>query len=88
MRKGAVDLVLRGHTDSVTSVSLNPNGTHLLTNSMDSSIRSWDIRPFVSNENNRCELNFVGARHGAEKVLLRTSWSPNGDRVCSGSADR
>lgn len=41
-----------GHTDTITSISLSPDGNFLLSNSMDHSIRLWDIRPFVVG--NRC----------------------------------
>jgi Prp8 binding protein len=74
--------------DTITGLALNPNGTHLLSTAMDSALCSWDIRPFVVNENQRCERMFAGARHGAEKMLLRCSWSPDGDQVACGSADR
>jgi Prp8 binding protein len=36
-----------GHTDTVTCLSVHPDGTHLLSNSMDQTLRQWDIRPFV-----------------------------------------
>lgn len=77
--------------DTITGLSLNPAGTHLLSNSMDSCLRSWDIRPFFEGsgaEDERCDRSFDGLRHGAEKVLLRCSWSPDGERVTGGSADR
>ena len=77
--------------DTVTGLALNPAGTHLLSNSMDSLLRAWDIRPFfegTGSEDERCERTFEGLRHGAEKVLLRCAWSPNGERVTCGSADR
>jgi Prp8 binding protein len=55
---------------------------------MDSSVGCWDIRPFVENENNRFELNYEGVHHGAEKNLLRCSWSSNQEMISCGSADR
>ena len=39
---------LSGHTDTVTYLALSPDGTHLLSNSMDSTLRAWDVRPFVA----------------------------------------
>jgi len=52
------------------------------------SLRCWDVRPFVSDENSRCERLFDGVHHGAEKLLLRCAWSADEQRVASGSADR
>lgn len=42
------DLVLEGHTDTITGLSLSPDGNHLLSNAMDSQLRCWDVRPFAS----------------------------------------
>ena len=79
--------------DTITGLSLNSAGTHILSNSMDSLLRSWDIRPFVSSSGSdsagsRCERIYDGVHHGAEKLLLRSAWSPDGERVTCGSADR
>ena len=46
-------LVLRGHTDSITSVQLNSDGTQILSNSMDNTVRCWNVKPFCLSEN-RC----------------------------------
>ena len=42
------DLILEGHTDTVTGLALSPDGNHLLSNAMDSQLRCWDVRPFVA----------------------------------------
>lgn len=76
----------KGHTDTITSLSLHPKGTHLLSNSMDGTLRSWDIRPFCNK--NRLHKTFQGATHNAEKGLLKCAWSPDGTMVTGGSADR
>lgn len=39
---------LPGHTNSVTSLKVSPDGQTLLSNSMDSTVRTWNIRPFVA----------------------------------------
>eukprot|EP01035_Chromulina_nebulosa_P026856 gene26856-35223_t len=36
----------------------------------------------------RCLKTVLGAHHGAEKLLLKCSWSPDQDRISCGSADR
>ena len=75
--------------DTVTGLSLNPAETHILSNSMDSNLRCWDIRPFFAGAGiDRCERNYDGVHHGAEKVLLKAAWSVDGERVACGSADR
>jgi Prp8 binding protein len=77
--------------DTITGMALSPTGTHILANSMDSVLRAWDVRPFFQGsgfEDERCERRFEGHRHGAEKLLLKCSWSPDGERVACGSADR
>mmetsp|Transcript_35585 Transcript_35585/g.40530 ORF Transcript_35585/g.40530 Transcript_35585/m.40530 type:complete len:333 (+) Transcript_35585:64-1062(+) len=78
--------VMKGHTDTITSLSLHPQRTHILSNSMDGTIRSWDIRPFVTGK--RYDKSFLGSTHNAEKGLLKCSWSADGKMVSGGSADR
>ena len=41
---------MKGHNDTVTSLALSNCGSFVLTNSMDNSLRIWDIRPFVTKE--------------------------------------
>jgi Prp8 binding protein len=74
--------------DTITCLSLNPKGTHILSNSMDSTLRTWDIRPFVDGGKKRHDKTFVGGTHNAEKGLLNCAWSPDGSMVTGGSADR
>lgn len=85
-------MVLEGHTDTVTGLSLNVDGTKLLSNGMDAQLLSWDVRPFLAEGMSRCQQSFAGARHGAEKVLLKCNWSTPGtdtsEQVSCGSADR
>lgn len=79
-------MTLSGHTDTVTGMRLSPDGTHLLTNAMDNTLRMWDLRPYAPT--NRCTKVFVGHQHNMEKHLLHCDWSPDGKAVTSGSADR
>jgi Prp8 binding protein len=87
-----LDLVLKGHKDTVTGLALSPDGDHLLSNGMDATVRCWDVRPYAAGTGmageSRCESVAVGAQHGAEKNLLRCAWSPDGRYVTAGSADR
>ena len=41
LRKGEVSQTLSGHTDTITGLSLSPDGNHLLSNSMVSGPCLW-----------------------------------------------
>uniref|UniRef100_A0A7S2XUZ9 Anaphase-promoting complex subunit 4 WD40 domain-containing protein n=1 Tax=Fibrocapsa japonica TaxID=94617 RepID=A0A7S2XUZ9_9STRA len=86
VRKGQVSLELEGHHHTITGMSLSPDGSYLLTNSMDNTLRQWDVRPFV--QGSRCSKVYTGLQHNFEQTLLRCGWSPSGEQVASGSADR
>mmetsp|Transcript_12642 Transcript_12642/g.20823 ORF Transcript_12642/g.20823 Transcript_12642/m.20823 type:complete len:362 (+) Transcript_12642:135-1220(+) len=81
-------MTMKGHTDTITCLSLNPKGTHILSNSMDGTLKTWDVRPFVDSGKKRHDKTFVGGTHNAEKGLLNCSWSADGTMVSGGSADR
>ncbi len=51
-------MVLKGHTDTVTGLRTSPDGTHLISNSMDNTLRAWDMRPYAPQ--NRCVKLFTG----------------------------
>jgi Prp8 binding protein len=77
---------MSGHTDTVTALALHPESTHVLSNSMDQTLKSWDIRPFCTGKRN--DKTFVGHRHHADKgQLLKCSWSADGGMVTGGSSD-
>jgi len=59
----------------------------LASNAMDSSVRIWDVRPFVGNAS-RALNELYGAAHGFDKNLLRCSWSPDDKFIAAGSSDR
>jgi len=84
-RPDEVQLTLSGHQDIVTGLRLSPDGNALLSNSMDNTMRSWDIKPYAADD--RCEKIFLGAQHNYEKGLLKCSWSKNATQVAAGSAD-
>jgi Prp8 binding protein len=77
---------MKGHTDTITCLSIHPESTHILSNSMDQTLQSWDIRPYVPGKRH-CKT-FVGHKHNAEKGLLKCRWSADGRMVTAGSADR
>lgn len=80
LRKSSVALTLKGHSDTVTGLRVSPDGSHLLSNSMDNTLRVWDMRPYAPA--NRCTKVFTGHQHSFEKNLLRCDWSPDGSKVC------
>ncbi|CAD6185205.1 unnamed protein product [Caenorhabditis auriculariae] len=86
LRRDTVSHTLTGHKDTITSLSLSPNGNFILSNSMDCSLRQWDVRSFVVG--NRQINAFYGHQHNFEKNLLKCSWSADGTHISAGSADR
>ena len=94
---------IHGHGDTVTCLSVHPEGTHLLSNSMDRSLMQWDIRPFVAPKTQHAQYHYshhhhavqdsrhvrtyTGHEHSAEKGLLKCSWSADGTFVSAGSSD-
>ncbi len=86
IRKGDVDSVLHGHTDTITGLALSGEGSYLLTNSMDQTIRCWDVKSYVIG--NRCVKIFQGNSHGYEKNLLKVTWKNDGSLISAGSADK
>lgn len=86
IRKKQVENILIGHTDTITGIALSNDGNYLLSNSMDHTIRCWDVRPFVNGS--RCVKVFQGATHNFEKNLLKVCWSHDDSMISAGSADR
>lgn len=86
LRSGSMQDSMQGHLDTITGLSLSPDGIHLLSNSMDNTLKSWDLRNDAPAH--RLEKTFLGHQHNFEKNLLRCSWSPDGQTVAAGSADR
>lgn len=80
---------MTGHGDTVTSLTLHPEETHVLSNSMDGTLKFWDIRPFLGNKTNKRHVqDFVGHKHNAERGLLKCAFSSDAKLVTAGSADR
>lgn len=90
LSKNAIEFALLGHTDTVTGISVSPDGKSLVSNSMDNTVKIWDIRPFVVNNDDsaRCLHTLYGVQHNFEKNLLRTAWNADSTQVTAGSADR
>lgn len=85
LRRAGKHYNMLGHSDTITGLSLSPDGNHLLSNSMDNSMMCWNIRPYAPG--NRLEKTFLGHEHNFEKNLLKCSWSPDQTMVTAGSSD-
>lgn len=77
---------LAGHTEPITSLRTDSEGSFLLSASMDNKLRIWDVRAYAPE--NRCTKILQGITNGIDKSLLRANWSPDGAFVACGSADR
>jgi Prp8 binding protein len=86
LRKEAVTYSLLGHTDTVTSLQLSPDNLTLLSNAHDSTVRTWDVRPFAPAD--RRIRTYDGAPTGPERNLLKASWDPKGEKIAAGSGDQ
>jgi len=53
---------------------------------MDSTIRCFDIRPFVIEQ--RCIKIYQGHKFSQEKLLIKAAWNFDDSIISSGSADR
>lgn len=85
---------LRGHLDTITFLSLSPSASYLLSGSLDSTLRIWDVRPFVPEPppghqgSPRLHRTLTGASAGFESLLIRGCWSRDGQSVGWGGGDR
>jgi len=67
----------RGHKDSVTSVSFNPNLKQVASGSLDNTVVVWNFKP------QQRPFKFVGHKGAIHDV----TFSPNGNLIASGSKD-
>ena len=86
LRKQTVAYTLLGHTDTVTSLQISPDNQTLLSNAHDSTVRTWDVRPFAPAD--RRIQTYDGAPTGQERNLLKASWDSKGERIVAGSGDQ
>ncbi|CAG8708807.1 1789_t:CDS:2, partial [Acaulospora morrowiae] len=86
LRKKDVSYILKGHQDIISGIKLSPDGSYLLSNAMDDTVRIWDVKPF--SPGNRLVKIFEGAPHGFEKNLIKPAWSADGSQIATGSSDR
>jgi Prp8 binding protein len=87
-RKNGILFRLEGHKDTITGLKLSPDGNFLLSNSMDATLRTWDVRPFVHVHSGRALSLYEGVHHDFQQLMLRCAWSHDGSKITAGSADR
>lgn len=85
LRKNETVQILSGHSDTITGLRTSPDGTYLLSNSMDNTLRIWDMRSYATK--NRDVTTLTGHLHTSEKTLLKCDWSHDGNHVSAGSGD-
>jgi hypothetical protein len=76
-RTDGTPLTLRGHTDTVYSVSYSPDGTRLASASQDKTVKVWDSR-------SGAELLTL---RGYPQPVTSICYSPDGSRLASASFD-
>jgi WD40 repeat protein len=70
--------VLKGHRDRIWSIAYSPDGTRLVSGSVDRTVRIWDVR----------NGKMVALLTGHSDYVMSVAYSPNGKYVASGSQDR
>ncbi|CAE7163223.1 unnamed protein product, partial [Rhizoctonia solani] len=74
----AVSSPFKGHTHDVRSVSFSPDGTRLVSGSLDKTIRVWDVERGVT---------IVVPLEGHTNSVYSTAFSPDGSQIVSCSSD-
>ncbi|ODN73143.1 hypothetical protein L202_07709 [Cryptococcus amylolentus CBS 6039] len=89
LRTCTILFTLRGHTDTIASLSLSPNGHYLASYSLDSVLIIYDVRPFCQDPT-RVYRTLSGAPAGFEQALIRVAWTRHdgGQRIAVGGGDR
>jgi Prp8 binding protein len=94
LRNDTVIYEFGGHSDTITALKVSPDGSSLLSNSMDNSLKIWDIKPFSLTPTRelmtfkRIFFLILANHHGYEGNLIRPCWSPCNQFVSCGSGDR
>jgi Prp8 binding protein len=65
---------------------MSPDNQTLLSNAHDSTVRTWDVRPFAPAD--RRLQTYDGAPTGQERNLLKASWDSKGEKIAAGGGDQ
>ena len=79
--------VLRGHWDEVRSVSFSPDGRRIVSGSSDNSVQVWDANSGAQLFTDPVFYKFNGL-HGHKGLVESVSFSPDSQRIVSGSHDK
>ncbi|KAF8944627.1 hypothetical protein BGZ47_003997 [Haplosporangium gracile] len=77
---------LSGHMGAITGIRLSPDGTRLLSSSLDNTVRIWNLGSY-SDPSRRLERVLEGAAKGMNERWSRPAWSNDGLLVSSGAAN-
>jgi WD40 repeat protein len=80
LREWKVAHTLEGHTDKICSVAFSPDGTRIVTGSMDNTAKIWDIQDI---NNVACIATLQG-----HNWIKSVAFNPTGTRVVTGLWDR
>ena len=69
---------LKGPTERVTSVAFSPDGTQIVSGSLDDTVRLWDAS----------EGKHTAILEGHTDVVTSVAFSPDGTNIVSGSYDQ
>lgn len=78
-----IEYSLVGHSDTITGIDLNSNQNKMISNSLDGSIRVWDL---TNLNEDKCEKILYGSSNNFEKNLIRCRWSKDDKYIACGSA--
>ena len=84
---GQLQRELKGHSSGVFSVAFSPNGAQVASGSWDNTVRIWNV---ATEQPQGCVCVCEGTEKelkGHTDYVMSVAFSPNGERVASGSRD-
>ncbi|KIM74301.1 hypothetical protein PILCRDRAFT_14564 [Piloderma croceum F 1598] len=70
---------LQGHNSSILSVAFSPDGSKIISGSVDKTIRIWDVSTGVK---------MLPLLQGHNEAVYSVAFSPDGSKIVSGSVDK
>lgn len=86
-RSGLRMRTMRGHRGFITAVKIISSSNHLVSSSLDGTVRIWEI---ISSRNGVVELGVAGPNepsHGHDKTVYALAFSPDASVLATGSRD-